>query len=68
MIVLRYQPEAEEVEERASSNDSMSITPLESAAPVPTIQIGSDFYQLAPTPTATPSPTPPPLDLSVEDD
>jgi rod shape-determining protein MreC len=55
VIVLRYQPEAEAVEARASSSDSISFTPLETALPIPTIQIGSDFYQLAPTPT--PSPT-----------
>ncbi len=58
VIVLRYQPEALEVEERSSSNDTISITPIESAAPVPTIQIGSDFYQLAPTPIPTPEPSP----------
>ena len=58
VIVLRYQPVAEEVEERSSSNDSVAITPLETAAPVPTIQIGSDFYQLAPTPEPTPEPSP----------
>lgn len=58
VIVLRYQPDALEVEERSSSNDSLAITPLESAAPVPTIQIGSDFYQLAPTPVPTPEPSP----------
>ncbi len=58
VIVLRYQPEAEDVEERSSSNDSLTITPLDTAAPVPTIQIGSDFYQLAPTPEPTPEPSP----------
>lgn len=67
VIVLRYQPAAEAVEERASSNDSLVYTPLESIKPIPTIQIGSDFYQLAPTatptvlpsidPNATPSPS-----------
>ena len=58
VIVLRYQPDALAVEERSSSNDTISITPLETAAPVPTIQIGSDFYQLAPTPEPTPEPSP----------
>ena len=58
VIVLRYQPDALDVEERSSSNDSVSITPLDTAAPVPTIQIGSDFYQLAPTPEPTPEPSP----------
>ena len=53
VIVLRYQPVAEAVEERSSSNDSISITPLSTSQPVPTIQIGSDFYQLAPTPQPT---------------
>lgn len=57
VIVLRYQPTAEAVEERSSSNDTISFTPLSSPQPVPTIQIGSDFYQLAPTPTPTPEPS-----------
>lgn len=60
VLVLRYQPEAEAVEARTSSSDSLTYTPLDTEEPVPTIQIGSDFYQLAPTavPTETPSPTP----------
>lgn len=60
VIVLRYQPEAEAVEARTSSSSSLSFTPLDTAKPIPTIQIGSDFYQLAPTPepTVTPSSTP----------
>lgn len=58
VIVLRYQPTAQAVEERASSNDEISFTPLDSPKPVPTIQIGSDFYQLAPTPTPTLTPGP----------
>ena len=59
VIVLRYQPDAIAVEERSSSNDSLTLTPLDTPAPVPTIQIGSDFFQLAPTPepTAEPAPT-----------
>ncbi len=59
VIVLRYQPEAEAVEARTSSSDSLTFTPLDTEQPVPTIQIGSDFYQLAPTPvpTATPAPS-----------
>ena len=58
VIVLRYQPVAQAVEERASSNDSISITVLDTPVPVPTIQIGSEFYQLAPTPEPTPEPSP----------
>ena len=58
VIVLRYQPEAEAVEERSSSNDSLTLTPLDTAPPVPTVQIGSDFYQLAPTPEPTEEPLP----------
>ncbi len=58
VIVLRYQPEAEAVEERASSNDTVAISTLDTPKPVPTVQIGSDFYQLAPTPEPTPEPTP----------
>ena len=58
VVVLRYQPEAEEVEERSNSNDSITLTPLDTAPPVPTVQIGSDFYQLAPTPVPTEEPLP----------
>ena len=58
VIVLRYQPVAQAVEERASSDEGISFTPLDSPLPVPTVQIGSDFYQLAPTPTPSPTPGP----------
>lgn len=58
VIVLRYQPEALDVESRASSNDTLTLTPLDTALPIPTIQIGNDFYQLAPTPQPTPEPSP----------
>jgi rod shape-determining protein MreC len=58
VIVLRYQPEAEAIENRSSGSASLSFTPLETSKPIPTIQIGSDFYQLAPTPQPTGSPAP----------
>jgi len=64
VIVLRYQPDAEAVEARTNSNASIALTPLETALPIPTIQIGSDFYQLAPTPEPSASPTAPPIDGS----
>lgn len=57
VIVLRYQPEAEAVEDRSSSSDSLTLVPLETILPVPTVLIGSDTYQLAPTPTPSPEPT-----------
>ncbi len=57
VVVLRYRPAAGAVEERASSNTSLAISPLATKLPVPTIKIGSDFYQLAPTPEPTPEPT-----------
>ena len=58
VIVLRYQPEAGAVEQRVDQDD-LTITPLDTPQPVPTIQIGNDFFQLAPTPepTAEPAPT-----------
>ena len=57
VIVLRYQPDAEAVESRTSSSSSLTYTPLDTAVPVPTIQIGSDFYQLAPTPEPSVAPS-----------
>lgn len=57
VIVLRYQPEAEAVEDRSSSSDSLTLVPLETIQPVPTVLIGSDTYQLAPSPTPSPEPT-----------
>ena len=57
VIVLRYQPEAEAVEDRSSSSDSLTLVPLETILPVPTVLIGSDTYQLAPSPTPSPEPT-----------
>ncbi len=57
VIVLRYQPEAGAIEQRVDQDD-LIITPLDTPAPIPTIQIGNDFYQLAPTPEPTPEPTP----------
>ena len=65
VIVLRYQPEAEAVEARASSSDTLVYTPLETIKPIPTIQIGSDFYQLAPTPEPTATPTATPLNGNI---
>lgn len=58
VIVLRYQPVAGAVEDRSDENGDIVISPLDTPRPVPTIMIGTDFYQLAPTavPTATPEP------------
>lgn len=58
VIVLRYQPEAEAVVDQSGSSGSTVLTPLDTDAPVPTVQIGNDFFQLAPTPEPTPEPTP----------
>ena len=59
VIVLRYQPTAGDIEGQTVGAGDLALVPLETAAPIPTIQIGSDFYQLAPTPepTETPGPT-----------
>ena len=46
------------VAEDGLSADAVEDTPLDSPVPVPTVQIGSDFYQLAPTPTPSPTPGP----------
>ncbi len=63
VIVLRYQPTAGDIEGQTVGAGDLSLVPLETAAPIPTIQIGSDFYQLAPTPepTETPGPTDTPM-------
>ena len=52
VIILRYQPDAEAIESR-DSNVDLDLVPLETVRPIPTIQIGSDFFQLAPTPEPT---------------
>ena len=57
VIVLRYQPDAEAVESRVDSG-AINITALDTPAPVPTIKIGNDFFQLAPTPEPSPEPSP----------
>ncbi len=51
VIVLRYQPEAEAVEVRIGDDQDMIFTPLDTQLPIPTIKIGNEFYNLAPTPT-----------------
>lgn len=58
VVVLRYQPEAEAVVDQSGSSGDVALTPLDTDAPVPTIQIGNVFFQLAPTPEPTPEPTP----------
>ena len=58
VIVLRYQPTAAAVEDRTGQSEDLTFTPLDTPAPVPTVQIGSDFYQLAPTPEPSPTPGP----------
>ena len=50
VIVLRYQPVAEAVADRSSDHLDLGFAPLSTPIPIPTIQIGNDFYQLAPTP------------------
>ena len=52
VIVLRYQPDAEAIESRDTGTD-LELVPMDTVRPVPTVQIGSDFFQLAPTPEPT---------------
>jgi rod shape-determining protein MreC len=52
VIVLRYQPDAEAVQAREGSEE-LELVSLETVRPIPTIQIGNDFFQLAPTPEPT---------------
>lgn len=53
VIVLRYKPLAEAVEERAGNDNAISLTPLYTQLPIPNVLIGNDFFQLAPTPEPT---------------
>lgn len=52
VIVLRYQPNAEAVISQ-DTTQNLELVGLETPRPIPTIQIGSDFFQLAPTPAPT---------------
>ena len=73
VIVLRYQPQAGEIQ---SSNTSTQIelVPLETARPYPTLRIGSlnyfttdvpeDYVEVTETPSPTPSPSPTPRPTS----
>ncbi|MEA5014152.1 MAG: rod shape-determining protein MreC [Candidatus Limiplasma sp.] len=59
VIVLRYKPDAEAIQNQAGGGQQdLTFTPLDTAMPIPTIQIGNNFYQLAPTPTPSPEPSP----------
>lgn len=66
VIVYRYKPVAEAIQQRESSAAYSEFVPLESARPYPTLRLGSSSYFLpTPTPdttnTPTPSPTPTPV-------
>lgn len=52
VIILRYQPDAEAIQAQDAS-ENLELVALETVRPIPTIQIGSDFFQLAPTPEPT---------------
>ncbi len=52
VIILRYQPDAEAIQSQDIS-ENLDLVALETVRPIPTIQIGSDFFQLAPTPEPT---------------
>ena len=52
VIILRYQPSAEAIESR-DTGTQLELVPMDTVRPIPTIQIGSDFFQLAPTPVPT---------------
>ena len=54
VIVLRYQPVAESVETREEGETQYD--PIDPLQPIPTIQIGAEFFQLSPTPTPSPVP------------
>jgi rod shape-determining protein MreC len=64
VIILRYRPSAEAIESR-DTGETLELVPLDTVRPVPTIQIGSDFFQLAPTPVPTETA---PLEIAQDDD
>lgn len=66
VIVLRYQPDPEPVQGRAGSDTNLTFSDLDPIQPVPTIQIGNDFYQLAPTPTPAPDESPSPDETATD--
>jgi rod shape-determining protein MreC len=55
VIILRYQPDAEAIQGRETT-EKLDLVPLESIRPIPSVQIGTDFFQLAPTPAPTETP------------
>jgi rod shape-determining protein MreC len=65
VIVLRYQPDAEAIEKREEESAVKEIIPLDTARPLPDLEIGGNVIHMGtPTPTldpnATPSPAPTP--------
>lgn len=72
VIVYRYKPQAEAIQQRDSTSAVSEFVPLESARPYPTLRLGASSYFLAtatpepgeetptPAPTEAPTPTPAP--------
>lgn len=59
VIVYRYKPQPEAIQ--SQSNSDIEFVPLETARPVPTLEVGSSIYFLpTETPDATLEPTPSP--------
>ncbi len=74
VIVLRYKPEGEAIEKRADTSAVRDIVPLDTARPLPKLEIGGNVIQMgtptptldpnatpAPSPTPSPTPTPAPI-------
>lgn len=64
VIVYRYKPRAEAIQNREKASAYLEFVPLETARPYPTLEIGSSVYFLpTPTPLSTPTPEPTPTPI-----
>ncbi len=61
VIVLRYKPDVEAIEKREDTSAVRDIVPLDTARPLPELEIGGNVIQMGtPTPTLDPNATPTP--------
>ncbi len=62
VIVLRYKPDAEAIEQRKDTSAVSGIVPLDTPRPLPPLQMGDTIIHMgSPTPTMNPNATPTPV-------